>query len=223
MKPGRVYLVGAGPGDPGLLTLRGRECIAEADVVLYDDLVDRRVLRFARTDADLVPMGKRGDVSDRDRQQVTINRRMIEEARAGRIVVRLKGGDPFVLGRGGEEAGELGEAGIEFEIVPGVTSAVAVPAFAGIPVTHRGLNSSFTVVTGHEAPETEGRLDWDALARMETLVFLMGLKRLREIVARLVGAGKPADTAAACVRAGTRPDQQAVVGTLDDLADRVEA
>lgn len=223
MKPGKVYLVGAGPGDPGLLTLRGRECIAEADVILHDDLVDRRVLRFARKDAEIVAMGKHGDVSHRDRQQVEINRRMIAEARGGRFVVRLKGGDPFVFGRGGEEAEALAAAGIAFEVVPGVTSAAAVPAYAGIPLTHRGLNSSFTVVTGHEAPGAASHIDWEALAGMETVVFLMGLKRIEEILPRLVASGKSAATPAACVRSGTRPDQQVIVGTLGDLAEKVKA
>jgi uroporphyrinogen III methyltransferase / synthase len=218
---GFVYLVGAGPGDPGLLTLRGRECIAEADVVIHDYLVDRRLLRHARPQAEVVSSGKSGDASHRDRQQQEINERMIAAARAGRVVVRLKGGDPFVFGRGGEEARALADAGIRFEIVPGVSSAIAVPAYAGIPVTERGLNSSFTVVTGHEAPGTAHPLDWWALARMDTLVFLMGLRATREIVARLQGAGMPPNTPAACICSGTRPAQQTVVGTLGDIADEV--
>jgi uroporphyrinogen III methyltransferase / synthase len=219
---GRVYLVGAGPGDPGLLTVRGRALVAEADVVIHDYLVDSRVLRFARRDAEIIPSGKSGDASNRDRQQRTINERMVAAAKGGKVVVRLKGGDPFVFGRGGEEAEALVEAGIPFEVVPGVSSAIAVPAYAGIPVTERGLNSSFTVVTGHEAPGTRHPLDWPSLARTETLVFLMGLKSMREILAELVAAGKRADTPAACVRSGTRPDQQTIVGTLGDLAERVE-
>jgi uroporphyrinogen III methyltransferase/synthase len=218
---GVVYLVGAGPGDPGLLTLRGRECIAEADVIIHDYLVDPRLLRFARPQAEIVPSGKSGDASQRDLQQQAIHSRMIAEANAGKVVVRLKGGDPFVFGRGGEEAQALSEAGIRFEIVPGVSSAVAVPAYAGIPLSERGLNSSFTVVTGHEAPGTRHPLDWGALARMDTLVFLMGLRRLPEILERLAQAGKPLDTPAACIRSGTRPDQQTLVGTIGDLADQV--
>ena len=220
---GRVYLVGAGPGDPGLLTLRGRECIAEADVILCDDLVDRRVLRHARADATVVASGKRGGPADRDRQQEAIHERMIAEARAGRVVVRLKGGDPFVFGRGGEEAARLGEAGIPFEVVPGVTSAIAAAAYAGIPVTHRGAGASFAVVTGQEAPGLEGRVDWEALARIETLVILMGFRRIAEVTARLVGAGRAAETPAACVAAGTRPDQRTVVATLGTLAERAVA
>lgn len=222
MSAGRVYLVGAGPGDPGLLTLRGRQCIEEADVVIHDDLVDPRLLRFVQSGAEVFAMGKRGDSSVRDRQQNAINEAMIREARAGRVVVRLKGGDPFLFGRGGEEATALADAEIPFEVVPGVSSAVAVPAYAGIPLSQRGLNSSVTVVTGHEAPGLRRHLDWDALARMETLVFLMGLRTLRAIAGRLIAAGKSPETPAACVRNGTRPDQRVVTGTLGDLADKVE-
>jgi len=223
MSRGFVYLVGAGPGDPGLLTLRGREAIAAADVVIHDYLVDSRLLRFARREAEIVPSGKRGDAACRDRQQSDINRRMIEAARAGKIVTRLKGGDPFVFGRGGEEAEALVEAGIGYEVVPGVSSAVAVPAYAGIPLTERGLNSSFTVITGHEAPGTSRPIDWPGLARMETIVILMGLRELPQILAQLVAAGKPAKTPAACIRSGTRPDQRTIVATVGDLADEVVA
>ena len=218
---GVVYLVGAGPGDPGLLTVRGRQCIGEADVVIHDYLVDPRLLRHARPQAEIVQSGKSGDASRRDRQQQAINLRMVAAARAGKVVVRLKGGDPFVFGRGGEEVQALVDAGVAFEIVPGVSSAIAVPAYAGIPVTERGLNSSFAVVTGHEAPGTLHPLDWGALARMETLVFLMGLRTISTIASRLQEAGKSADTPVACVRSGTRPDQATVVGTLADIADRV--
>jgi uroporphyrinogen III methyltransferase/synthase len=223
MSAGVVYLVGAGPGDPGLLTLRGREAIAASDVIIHDYLVDTRLLRFARRDAEIVPSGKRGDAACRDRQQADINARMIAAARAGKIVTRLKGGDPFVFGRGGEEAEALARAGIRYEIVPGVSSALAVPAYAGIPVTERGLNSSFTVVTGHEAPDTSHPIDWAALARMETIVILMGLRELPEILEKLAAAGKAATTPAACIRSGTRPDQRTVVGTVGDLAAKVRA
>lgn len=217
---GVVYLVGAGPGDPGLLTLRGREVIATADVVIHDYLVDRRLLRFAPPNAVIVPVGESGGASHRDRQQQTINERMVAEARAGRVVVRLNGGDPFVFGRGGEEAQALVDAGIRFEVVPGVSSAIAVPAYAGIPIAERGWNSSFAVVTGHEA-QGANPLDWAGLARVETLVFLMGLKTLPSVLARLAAAGKPVDTPAACIRSGTRPDQRTVVGTVADLGERV--
>jgi uroporphyrinogen III methyltransferase/synthase len=218
---GFVYLVGAGPGDPALLTLRGRECIAEADIVIHDYLVDPRVLRHARPQAEIVESGKSGGAADRDRQQQAINHRMVAAARAGKVVVRLKGGDPFVFGRGGEEAQALVDAGVGFEVVPGVSSAIAVPAYAGIPITVRGLNSCFAVITGSEAPGTARPLDWQALARMETLVVLMGLRTLASITSRLQEAGKSPDTPVACVRSGTRPDQQTVVGTLADIADRV--
>jgi uroporphyrinogen III methyltransferase / synthase len=222
MNRGRVYLVGAGPGDPGLCTLRGRELIGEADVIVHDDFVDRRLLRFARAGAEIVTFGKRGDALCCDLQQQEVNQRMIREARAGRVVVRLKSGDPFVFGRGSEEAQALSAAGIPYEVVPGVTSAVAVPAYAGIPVTARGLNSSFAIITGHEATGTSHRVDWDALARAETIVVLMGLKELRGVLARLGSAGKAGDTPAACIRGGTGPDQRTVVGSVADLADRVE-
>ncbi|MBI2964005.1 MAG: uroporphyrinogen-III C-methyltransferase [Deltaproteobacteria bacterium] len=222
MSVGVVYLVGAGPGDPGLLTLRGRECIAQADVLVHDYLVDGRLLRFARPGATIVASGKSGDAARRDDQQREINRRMVAEALAGKTVVRLKGGDPFVFGRGGEEAQALVDAGVPFEVVPGVSSATAVPAYAGIPLTERGLNSSFTVVTGHEAPVARQPLDWTALARLECIVVLMGLRELGAITARLERAGKPPNTPAACIRGGTRPDQRTVVGTLRDLPARVE-
>jgi uroporphyrinogen III methyltransferase/synthase len=218
---GFVYLVGAGPGDPGLLTLRGRQCLAEADVVIHDYLVDSRLLRYARPQAEIVVSGKSGDASERDRQQRAINERMIAAALAGKVVVRLKGGDPFVFGRGSEEAQALVEAGIRFEVVPGVSAAIAVAAYAGIPVTERGINSSFTVITGHEAPSAARPLDWQALARMDTLVFLMGLRTIATIATRLREAGMPSTTPAACVRSGTRPDQQTIVGTLADIADAV--
>jgi uroporphyrinogen III methyltransferase / synthase len=223
MSRGIVYLVGAGPGDPGLITLRGREVIEAADVVIHDYLVDPRILRFARPGAEVVASGKRGGAARRDRQQAEINERMIAAARAGKAVARVKGGDPFVFGRGGEEAEALVAAGIPYEVVPGVTSAVAVAAYAGIPVTERGLNSSFAVVTGHEATSASRPVDWEALARMETIVVLMGLRELRAILERLERAGKPAATPAACIRSGTRPDQRTVVGTVGDLAARVEA
>jgi uroporphyrinogen III methyltransferase/synthase len=222
MKVGTVYLVGAGPGDPGLLTLRGRDCIAAADVIIHDHLVDPRLLRLARKTAEIVSAGKRSDAAERDLRQQAIRQRMIAAARAGRVVVRLEGGDPFVFGQGGEEAQALADAGIHFEVVPGVSSAIAVPAYAGIPLTERGLNSSFSVVTGREVAGTQHPIDWPALARMETIVFLMGLKRLRRILDALTEAGKPPGTPAACIRSGTLPGQRTVLGTIADLADLVE-
>jgi len=161
-EPGTVYLVGAGPGDPGLITVTGRQRLKEADVIVYDRLVSDALLKEARPDAELLFVGK---VAGESHDQEAINRLLVEKAGSGKRVVRLKGGDPFVFGRGGEEAEALREAGISFEIVPGVTSAVAVPAYAGIPVTHRGLASTFAVITGHENPEKpESSIDWGKLA-----------------------------------------------------------
>lgn len=223
MTIGRVYLVGAGPGDPGLLTLRGAECLAEADLVLHDSLVDPRILRGARPGATIVSVGKRGDANRRNVEQASIHRRMVEAALAGKVVVRLKGGDPFLFGRGGEEAEVLATAGIPFEVVPGVSSALAVPAYAGIPVTHRGLASSVAVVTGHEAPESASSVDWEALARVHTLVVLMARKRLGEVVERLIAAGRATDTPAALIHRGTTGAQKVVVSPLEELPAAADA
>jgi uroporphyrinogen III methyltransferase/synthase len=219
-KTGIVYLVGAGPGDPALLTLRGKECLERADVVLYDYLANPVLLEFAPAGAERIYVGRRGRGHYQD--QGEINRLLIEKARAGKIVVRLKGGDPFVFGRGGEEAEAVAGAGVPFEVVPGVTSAVAVPAYAGIPVTHRTLASTVTFVTGHEDPskETEA-LEWPRLATAHgTLVFLMGVKNLPAIVANLRREGKPADTPAAVIRWGTKAGQRTVIGTLETIVGK---
>ncbi len=220
MSAGKVYLVGAGPGDPGLITVKGLECLKLADVVLYDQLLDDRLLASARPDAEKVYVGKSG--KRHAMEQDEINRLLVEKALDGKTVVRLKGGDPFVFGRGGEEAEALVERGIPFEIVPGVTSAVAVPAYAGIPVTHRGLASSFAVVTGHEAPgKQQSSIDWKALATAtDTIVFLMGAGNLAGIAGQLVANGKPASTPVAMVQSGTTPRQRTLVATLADIADR---
>ena len=218
--PGTVFLVGAGPGDPGLITVKGARCLRTADVVLYDRLVDRRLLAMAPPHAELIDVGKvRGDKPDR---QEAINALLIEKARAARRVVRLKGGDPFVFGRGGEEAEALSGAGVPYQVVPGVTSAVAAPAYAGIPLTHRGYASSFTVVTGSEAPDKdESAIAWDKLAGLGgTIVVLMGWERLEEIVSTLVREGRPADTPAALVQWGSESYQRTVVGTLADIVGR---
>lgn len=236
MSAGKVYLVGAGPGDPGLITVAGLERIRAADVIVYDRLVSSRLLEYARPDAELVYVGKvAGDGGTGNKEQGTrklseghdqesINRTLVEKAREERTVVRLKGGDPFVFGRGGEEAEALRSAGIEYEIVPGVTSAVAVPAYAGIPVTHRGVASSFAVITGHEDPEkTETAIDWAHLAKaVDTLVFLMGVRNLPDIVARLTENGRVPETPVAVIRWGTTPEQRTITGTLADIAARVE-
>jgi len=214
---GIVYLVGAGPGDPGLLTVKGKECLEQADVVLYDYLANPALLDYAPVHAERVYVGRRGRGQYQD--QTEINRLLIDRAQAGQVVVRLKGGDPFVFGRGGEEAEAVAAAGVPFEVVPGVTAAVAVPAYAGIPVTHRTLASTMTVVTGHEDPSKGTTvIDWPKLAATSgTLVFMMGMKTLPMIVSRLLDDGRPADTPVAAVRWGTKPEQRTVIGTLRDI------
>jgi uroporphyrinogen III methyltransferase/synthase len=220
--PGRVYLVGGGPGDPRLLTLRGKECLERADLVVYDRLVDPALLDLAPAGAERIYVGKQAD--RHAMRQEEINRLLVERGQAGQRVVRLKGGDPFVFGRGGEEAAALAAAGVPFEVVPGVTSAVAVPAYAGIPVTHRELTSSFAVITGHEDPErAESRLDWAQLATgIGTLVFLMGVGSLEGIAHQLIAHGRSPTTPVAVIEWGTRPTQRTVVATLADVADAVQ-
>ncbi|HXP28419.1 MAG TPA: uroporphyrinogen-III C-methyltransferase, partial [Solirubrobacteraceae bacterium] len=216
---GRVYLVGAGPGDPGLLTARALELIASADVILYDRLIGGASLDRARADAELLYVGKEGGGASVPQEQTQAL--LIERASAGKSVVRLKGGDPFVFGRGGEEALALREAGIEFEVVPGVTAGVAALAYAGIPVTHRGLARAVAFVTGRTGDESE--LDWPALAAFPgTLVFYMGVGRLAQIAASLIAAGRPAEEPAAVIEAGTLPTQRTVSGTLETIGGLVE-
>ncbi len=224
MRPGTVALVGAGPGDPGLLTLRAAELLAEADVVLTDRLVGKQVLARVRDGAELVDVGKTSWTGTAPRQE-EINAQLVAHARAGRRVVRLKGGDPFVFGRGSEEAAALAAAGVPFEVVPGVTSAFAAPAYAGIPVTARGVTQDVCVVTGHLDPDDPAsRVRWRALATGPgTLVILMGQDRLPLLTAGLLRYGRPADTPAACVERGTTADQRVVVSTLERLADDVAA
>ena len=235
-RPGVVYLVGAGPGDPGLMTARSLELIASADAIFHDRLIPPGALDGARPDAELVyvgkapadvpslrhPMGRSSDGTSRG--QGEINERLIEAARAGKSVVRLKGGDPFVFGRGGEEGEALREAGIEFEVVPGVTAGVAASAYAGIPVTHRDDASAVAFVTGHEDPEKEETaLDWGALAQFPgTLVFYMGVKRLADNAAALIAAGREANEPAAAVEQGTMGGQRTIVATLGTLAEAVK-
>jgi uroporphyrinogen III methyltransferase / synthase len=220
-RPGVVYLVGAGPGDPGLITARALELIASADVILHDRLIPREALAEAQDDAELLYVGK--EPGDASVPQEEIEQRLISEARAGRSVVRLKGGDPFVFGRGGEEAEALAAAGVAFEVVPGVTAGVAAPAYAGIPVTHRDDASAVAFVTGHEDPDKErSALDWNALAAFPgTLVLYMGVKRLPEIAAALQEAGRDPDEPAAAVERGTLPGQRAVTATLATLPEAV--
>jgi len=217
----KVYLVGAGPGDPGLLTLRARQLLESCDVVLYDYLVDPEVLKFVRRGAERIAVGKVG--GGRCTPQRQINQIMIERARAGNRVVRLKGGDPFVFGRGGEEAEALYEAGVRFEVVPGVTSASAVPAYAGIPLTHRDYSSSFAVVTAaHAGDGACNSLALSGVAGADTIVILMGLRNLREVAADLLAAGRTIDTPAAVIRWGSYQTQETVVGTLGSIAGDVE-
>jgi uroporphyrinogen III methyltransferase/synthase len=217
IRAGVAYLVGAGPGDPGLMTARALELIAAADVILYDRLIPAGALDGARDDAELVYVGKRP--GDNAMEQGEIEALMVERARAGRSVVRLKGGDPFVFGRGGEEAETLAAAGIEFEVVPGVTAGVAAPAYAGIPVTHRDDASAVAFITGHEDPEKpETALDWQALAGFPgTLVLYMGVKNLPVIAERLAAAGRDPAEPAAAVERGTQPGQRTVTSTLAEL------
>jgi uroporphyrinogen III methyltransferase/synthase len=211
-----VYLVGAGPGDPGLLTVRGAEVIARADVVVHDRLAERSLLDLAPAGAERIDVGKRpGDPV----HQEEINALLVERGRTGSCVVRLKGGDPFVFGRGGEEAEALAAAGVEFEVVPGVTAAVAVPAYAGVPVTHRGLSTSFTVVTGHSRQALDAEVDWGILAKVGgTIVVLMGVAHRDEIARRLMAGGRSPATPVVAVSWGTRPGQRTVRTTLADLA-----
>jgi len=221
---GTVCLAGAGPGDPGLIGMRALECIRQADVIVYDRLVSPRLISLAREDAELIYVGK--ESSRHTLRQEEINALLLRLAKENKTVLRLKGGDPFVFGRGGEEAIYLREHGIAFEIIPGITSAIAVAAYAGIPVTHRGIATSFAVFTGHEDPEkTESGLHWDKLATaVDTLVFLMGVENLPYITSQLMTHGKAAGTPAAVIRWGTTPDQQTLVTTLGNaVADVAEA
>jgi uroporphyrinogen III methyltransferase/synthase len=221
---GKVYLIGAGPGDPGLVTLKGARCLREADVIVYDYLANPRLLSYAKPGAELIYAGKRGGEPEVTSQE-EIDRLLVERARAGRVVARLKGGDPFIFGRGGEEAEELARAGIPFEVVPGVTSAVAVPAYAGIPLTHRDYASAVAFLTGHEDPaKGETAIAWDRIATgIGTLVFLMGVGNLPGIVAQLIRHGQPAETPAAVIQWGTKPEQRTVTGTLGTIVSLAEA
>jgi uroporphyrinogen III methyltransferase/synthase len=223
LRKGKVYLVGAGPGDPGLMTVKGLDCLRRADVVIYDRLVDESILHEAHSEAEKIYVGKAA--SHHTLGQEMINDLLIQKAREGRMVVRLKGGDPFVLGRGGEEAGVLAANQIPFEVVPGVSSAVAVPAYAGIPVTHRGVASSFTVVTGHKASDRgEPSIAWDKLATgTDTLVILMGIGNLAHVVDQLIKNNKPPSTPVAVITHGTTGRQRCVAGTLQDIVAKVNS
>lgn len=219
---GVCYLVGAGPGDPGLITVRGRECIEAADVVIYDYLSNPELLTWARDDAELVYAGKKG--TNPKSEQATINQMMLDKARAGKIVTRLKGGDPLVFGRGGEEASELKAAGVRFEIVPGISSVFAAPAYAGIPVTHRLYNSSLTIFTGHEDPSKENpTVDYKKIAAADgTKLVLMGVENLQHISDRLIEHGAKADTPCALIRWATTGGQETLTASLKKIAALAE-
>jgi len=220
-KKGKVYLIGAGPGDPGLFTLKGKKILEKAEVIIYDRLVKDTVLSFANPEAEYIYVGK---VSGQHAlSQDEINALLVRKAAEGKIVARLKGGDPFVFGRGGEEALFVRQYGYDFEVVPGITSAVAVPAYAGIPVTHRDFTSSFTVITGHEKPDkTESSINWGNVAgSIGTLVFLMGVENLKYISDNLISNGKDADTPVALIRWGTLSNQEVITGTLGNIVEKV--
>jgi uroporphyrinogen III methyltransferase/synthase len=218
---GKVYLVGAGPGDLGLVTLRAKECIENADVIVYDHLANQDLLGWAREDVEIVYAGKKATEHTLDQDE--INKLIVEKARDGKSVVRLKGGDPFVFGRGAEEAKAISDAGIAFEVVPGITSAIAGPAYAGIPVTHRAENSHVTFFTGHEDPsKPESAIDYSALARLGgTQVMLMGVDRIGQITREMLAKGARADLPVALVRWATTGRQQTLIGTLENIAQRV--
>jgi uroporphyrinogen III methyltransferase/synthase len=223
VKQGKVYLVGAGPREPDLVTVRAVECLKKADVVIYDFLAAPELLKLVPEGAETIYVGKKG--GSHTLSQDRINEVIVARAKQGRTIVRLKGGDPFIFGRGGEEAEVLAEAGIPFEVVPGVTSAVAAPAYAGIPLTHRLYTSSVAFVTGHEDPtKKQSSIDWSKLATgVGTLVFLMGVKNLANIAEKLMAAGRDPKTPVALVRWGTTPQQTTVVGTLDTIVAKVQA
>ena len=219
MSVGQVALVGGGPGDPGLLTVKGKQLLEEADVVVYDYLVDEQLLAHVSAGAELIPAR---DLHGNRAEQQRINELLIAHARRGKRVVRLKGGDPYLFGRGGEEGEALHDAGVPFQVVPGVTSALAVPAYAGIPLTHRDHSSSVTILPGRLKPgKGQDAIDWQAFARADTLVFLMGMTNLAEVVGRLIEHGRSPDTPAAVVRWGTRPEQRTVTGCLRELPRKV--
>lgn len=215
-RQGRVYLVGAGPGDPELLTLKAARLLREADVLLYDHLVNAELLKMVRPNCQLVPVGKRCGSHPVPQEQ--INDLLVHYGLQPLRVVRLKGGDPFVFGRGGEELQSLVDAGIAFEVVPGVSSALAAPAYAGIPVTHRQLAASFAVVTGHEATEKSEYVDWSAFAKVDTLVVLMGVKNRQSIARELISLGRPKEMPVAFIQEATLGEQKVVLTNLNELA-----
>lgn len=220
MKP-IVYLVGAGPGDPGLLTLKGKKILETADVVIYDSLVNTKLLDHVKKNAELIYVGKK--LGSKEASQKEINNLLVKKAKTCKTVARLKGGDPFVFGRGGEEAMALVDAGITIEIVPGVSSISAVPAYSGIPLTHRSFNSSFAVITGHEDPfKDKSQLSWNSLAKMKTLIFLMSLNNLSKIMKKLIKEKIPHDTPVMITSWGTMPSQKTIIGTISNICKKLE-
>ncbi len=218
---GKVYLTGAGPGDIDLLTVKALRVVREADVIIYDRLANPDILKEAKPGCEFVYVGKQDGRHTLPQDQ--INEVIYEKAMEYDKVVRLKGGDPLVFGRGGEEAKYLRERGVKFEFIPGVTSAISVPAYAGIPVTHRGVAVSFKVVTGHETPNKQhSQVDWESMKADETIIFLMGLHNLRTIAENLIKIGRPEDTPCAVISKGTTPEQKSVTGTLADIHIKVK-
>jgi uroporphyrin-III C-methyltransferase len=217
----KVYLVGAGPGDPELITIKGLNCIKKADVILYDRLVSDELLEYAKEGAELIFCGKLPNFHVL--QQETINHLLVKHAKKGKTVTRLKGGDPFVFGRGGEEAEYLAKHRIEFEIVPGITSGIAASAYAGIPLTHRGISSSFAFVTGHSKNFEEDHIRWEVLAKgVDTIAIYMGVKNLPRIQKRLIHCGKNPDTPIAFIQWGTLPEQKTIISTLGSAVEALQ-
>ena len=217
----KVFLTGAGPGDIELLTIKAHRVITEADVIIYDRLANPQILEMAKDGCEFVYVGK--EDGRHTLPQDEINEVIYQNALKHNVVVRLKGGDPFVFGRGGEEGAYLQERNISFDIIPGITSAISVPAYAGIPVTHRGVAVSFRVVTGHESPNKEtSQIPWENFKTDDTIVFLMGLHNLKKITLKLIEIGKPADYPCAVISRGTTKDQSVVVGTLDDIVAKAK-
>lgn len=218
---GKVYLTGAGPGDLELLTLKAARVIGEADVIIYDRLANPKILEMAKDGCSFIYVGKEDGKHTLPQEQ--INETIYQMALKHDVVVRLKGGDPFVFGRGGEEGAYLKARGIEFEVIPGITSAISVPAYAGIPVTHRGISVGFRVITGHEAPgKPKSQIPWENFKTDDTIVFLMGLHNLDKIAQKLIEIGKPKDFPVAVISKGTTPDQQVVIGTLEDIYEKAK-
>ena len=218
---GKVYLVGAGPGDPELITVKGVRCIQQADVILYDRLVNKELLDYAKPNVELINCGKLPNYHLL--QQETINRFLVKYAQKGKTVTRLKGGDPFVFGRGGEEAEICEKAGVPFEVVPGITAGIAAPAYAGIPVTHRDYSSSFAIITGHRKAGEDDNIKWEAIAKgIDTIAIYMGVKNLPYIRKKLLEHGKKPDTPVALIHWGTLQNQRIAIGTLETIVDTAE-